>query len=259
MKTAIIICKIDRASMNIYEHLRDYKLKNAFIHFIEDYHIFHESLDKEIKAGFLLFCSTHKSKANINSLCLHNIGNWGKADFGGKDKTICPVNASFFKTAFLELNKLTKDKFDVSVEQVHHGPYLEKPSMFLEIGSTEKEYKDKERGKIVAETIVNTLDNYNKEHKSTILLGGQHYNYYANKILLNTDLAISYICAKHSLPYLDKDLFHQMFKKSKEKIEFAILDWKGLGIEKNRVLGLLKDLGLDYKKADKINQKAYKQ
>lgn len=252
MKTAIIICKIDPASMNIYEHLQSYKLKNAFIHQIDDYHIFHENLDKEINADFLLFCSTHKSRGDINSLCLHNIGNWGKAEFGGKDKTICPVNASIFKTAFIELNKLSKDKFNVSIEQVHHGPYLETPSMFLEIGSTPKEYQDKERGEIMAKTIVNTLNNYSKEYKSTILFGGQHYNTYANKILLNTDLAISYICAKHSLPDLDEGLFEQMMKKSKEKIDFAILDWKGLGTEKNKVLDLLKAFNLDYKKAKTI-------
>lgn len=254
MKTAIIICKQDPASMNIYEHLKSYKLKNAFLHFIDDYHITHENLDKEIEADFYLFCSTHKSKANINSLCIHNVGNWGKAEFGGKDKTICPVNASFVKTAFLELNKLAKDKFNISTEQVHHGPYLEKPSVFIEIGSTEKEWNDKERGEIIAKTIFNTLNNYKKTYKSTILLGGQHYNTYANKILLNTDLAISYICAKHSLAELDKDLFNQMLKKSKEKIEFVILDWKGLGTEKNRILDLLKNLNLEYKKASKISK-----
>ena len=42
------------------------------------------------------------------------------------------------------------------------------------------------------------------------------------------------------------------FKKLNEKFDFILLDWKGLGKEKQRIINLLKNLNLEFRRTDKI-------
>ena len=71
-----------------------------------------------------------------------------------KKKTLCNSSALLQKTAFLKLNELTKNtKYQVTLECTHHGPFLEKPCMFIEIGSSIQQWKDKNAAKIIANTI----------------------------------------------------------------------------------------------------------
>ena len=66
------------------------------------------------------------------------------------------------------------------------------------------------------------------------------------------DIAFSHVCPKHSLINLNKELLKEAINKSKEKVDFAVLDWKGLGKEKQRVIDLLKEINLDYQRTDAI-------
>ena len=52
------------------------------------------------------------------------------------------------------------------------------------------------------------------------------------KILLNTEFAVSHVCPKYNLESLDKGMIKQAIERTYEKVEFIILDWKGLGKEK---------------------------
>jgi len=42
-------------------------------------------------------------------------------------------------------------------------------------------------------------------------------------------------------------------QKTKEKVDFMLLDWKGLGTEKQRIVEILKNLGMEIRRTDKIN------
>ena len=55
------------------------------------------------------------------------------------------------------------------------------------------------------------------------------------------------------LDKLDKELLEQAIQKSKEKVDFIVLDWKGLGKEKQNIKELLKDLNLEYRRTDQVN------
>lgn len=274
MNIAIISSSKDPAGVNIRNSLIEFfnfektdeqfdnnpifqytKLKNKTIksYLINDDLIYSENLDKKINADIFIFASKHRSKENTPSFTVHPIGNWGNADFGGQEKKLCYSSAVLLKNLFVELNNNGKDSgFEITLEATHHGPYIEKPAVFIEIGSTEKEWSDKENGEIIAKTIINSLNNENKNYTIAVGIGGTHYCNNFNKIVLRNDIAISYICPKYLLEKLDEDLINQAIKKTVEKVDFVLLDWKGLGAEKQRIVNLLKNLNIEFKRTDGI-------
>ena len=231
------------------------KIPNKIIklYLINDDLIFTENLDKKISADIFIFASKHRSKENTPSFAVHAIGNWDKADFGGEERKLCSSSAVLLKNLFIELNENGKNLgFELTMEATHHGPYLEKPAVFVEIGSTEKEWSNKENGQIIARTIINALTNKNKNYEITIGIGGPHYCSNFNKVILRTDIAFSHICPKYHLSKLNEELIKQSIQKTVEKVNFIVLDWKGLGTEKQRIVEMLKNLNLEIKRTDQI-------
>ncbi len=215
--------------------------------------IFSENIDEKINADIFIFASKHRSKEGTRSFAVHPIGNWGKAEFGGSEKKLVLSSAVLLKNLFLELSNDAKDTdYELTMEATHHGPYVEKPSVFVEIGSTEEEWSDKSNGEIIAKTIMKSLSNENKNYKIAFGIGGPHYCSNFNKIELRTDIAFSHFCPKYMLEKLDEELIRQSIQKTTEKVDFVVLDWKGLGKEKQRIVEMLKNLDLEYKRSDQV-------
>ena len=149
-------------------------------------------------------------------------------------------------------------QYEATVEATHHGPYLEKPVLFVEVGSAEKEWEDKEAGKIVAQSIINSIKDYtntaydinknNNKINTAFVIGGGHYSHAANKLMLKGGFAAGHICGKYNLGNLDATLIKEAMEKTIPKASFALLDWKGLGKEKQRVVTVLKDNGIPYQR-----------
>lgn len=259
MKTAIIVSKKDLAGMNIAQCLSKYNLKelNAELYELEKKSIFNEHIDKEIGADLFIFATKHQSKKEIHSLSCHSPGNWGKAEAGGEDRKLCIAPATYLKEIFLLLNKTNNLKeFEVTMECTHHGPYLEKPCFFIEIGSNEERWQNKQAGEIIAKVIFEFLKKLNNNkinnYKIALAVGGTHYLATLNKFQLNSNIAIGHTCPKYQLSNLDEEMILQAINKTKEKVEFILLDWKGLGKEKQRIIDLLNKLKIEYKRTDKI-------
>ena len=244
--------KFDRNNIFKYDKIQNTIIK---LYLTNQDLIFAEHLDKKINADIFIFASKHRSKENTPSFAVHPIGNWNKADFGGEERKLCPSSAVLLRNLFVGLTEIGKNSnYEIAMEATHHGPYVGKPAVFVEIGSTEKEWNDKENGKIMAATIITALNNknQNKNYKIAIGIGGPHYCNNFNKIILRTYIALSHICPKYLLEKFDEDLIKQAIEKTDEKVDFILLDWKGLGTEKLRVVDLLKNLNLEFKRTDQI-------
>lgn len=237
---------------DIYEN-KQVKNKIVKLYLTGDDLIFAENIGKEINADAFIFASKHRSRENTPSFAVHPIGNWANADFGGEEKKLCPSSAVLLKNLFVELNQNAKDaSYELTMEATHHGPHVEKPAVFAEIGSTGKEWNNKSNGEIIAKTIINSIKNQNKNYKIAVGIGGPHYCSNFNKIALRTDIAFSHICPKHNLDKLNEEMIKQSIEKTFEKVDFILLDWKGLGAEKQRIVDLLKNLNLEFKRTDQI-------
>lgn len=268
-KTAIISSSKDPAGINIGNNLIElfdfektnekfddntiYQNKNIKLYLTNDELVYSENIDKRIDADVLIFASKHISKENTPSFAVHAIGNWNEARLGGNEKQLCPSSAVLLKNMFIELdNHAKKTNYEITLEATHHGPYVEKPAVFAEIGSTEKEWNEKANGGIIARAIMGAIKNENKNYKIAIGIGGPHYCSNFNKAVLKTGIALSHICPKYALQHLDEELINQAIKKTKEKVDFVLLDWKGLGTEKQRIVEMLNNLSLEFKRTDQI-------
>ena len=208
MAVIIISSSTDPASINIKNSLLEnspweeidvfynnpvYKnstLEDIFLITINDSKIRHENIDKEIKNQLgvtpkqAIFISRHRSKMAKPSLTVHPIGNYKEAKFGGKSETLVQSSPKMM-THLLRLIKknlqVTPLSYQVCFEVTHHGPYLEIPTLFVEVGSTEHEWNKTEPAKIIAQSLLELLERYRYEADfsgdSTVLVGvgGGHY------------------------------------------------------------------------------------
>jgi D-aminoacyl-tRNA deacylase len=265
MEFAILVSKTDPAGMNIKEHLlknnfkesgefqenKVYSLDNIKIYTLNKESIYNENIDKEIKADLFIFATTHSATSKINSLSAHAPGNWNKAELGGQEKKLCIAPASYLKLALIELEK-AKIEFEKIQECTHHGPYLEKPVMFIEIGSSLEQWQNKQAGEIIAKTIMKILTTEIPKYKIAFGIGGPHHTPNFKKIILNSDIAIGHVCPKYMLEFLDKEIIKQAIEKTYPKAELVLIDWKGLGPYKQKIKEMLEELKVPYKKTKEI-------
>jgi D-aminoacyl-tRNA deacylase len=223
---------------------------NIVLHISENSLLYLDNLDEQYpNASCFIFLSQHRSKANIPALTCHSTGNFSKNNFGGKERELGVCYPWLQKQYLIELNnhKDSVPKYDIIIESTHHGPTsLKKPTLFIEIGSTEKQWKDENAAHIVCRSLFKAITKRNEFcEKVAIALGGNHYPTKFNKLLLESEFGLGSIAAKHDLPYLDNFLIEQMISRNIEEVTFAMVDSKGLGKEKSRILSALDDVGIE--------------
>ncbi|MFQ5999696.1 MAG: D-aminoacyl-tRNA deacylase, partial [Candidatus Bathyarchaeia archaeon] len=101
----------------------------------------------------LIFISKHRSVSGLPTLSVHTPGNLADAEFGGIPRKVSISPAGPMKDALLEMTKLREEmelNYEVSYECTHHGPSLDVPSMFVELGSSPKQWKDMKAAETVA-------------------------------------------------------------------------------------------------------------
>lgn len=212
---------------------------------------------------FIIYTSTHRSEKGNPSLSLHAPGNWRSADLGGHPYKVCPTSAFVLKYLFQNLNKIyeenkknLEEEYQITLEVTHHGPLIEIPCCFIELGSSEKQWKDKEAAKILAKTIL-TLQNYNSGHswQATIGIGGPHYAPIFNKIQLSGNYAIGHIIPEYALP-INEAMIREAEEKTTEQVKEVLIDWKGCGKSEQRqqILDLCKHLGYNIKRTSEISK-----
>jgi D-aminoacyl-tRNA deacylase len=264
MDFAIIVSTKDMAGMNIKERLletgvfkdkKDYfESRNIRLYTIEQETIHYEELEEEIEADHYIFATRHQSSSKEKTLSVHFPGNFGESKYGGKEREVCGVSPPMLKQAFLNLNELgSASGYKVTLESTHHGPYVKRPVMFIEIGSGEEEWQDEKAGKIIAEVILRTIAGFKEgDYEKALAFGGNHYCSGLNKIELQSNVALSHICPKHHIDSIDKDMIGKLVAASKG-IDFALLDWKGMNAEqREKMVMLLDEMGIKWKKTKSI-------
>jgi D-aminoacyl-tRNA deacylase len=257
----IVASKQDKAGINITTALSQYGKYNFLL--VEDDIVYDRNYDSEKlkKFDFIIFASKHQSEKGGKTISIHAPGNWKSADFGGKQTQVCPTSALFLKQTFEKLNKNVQEHdlrdYQVTLECTHHGPLIEKPCIFIEIGATETEWADRRAAFVVAKTINQIIDEFkpNPYNEIAIAIGGPHYCPNFNKIQLNSNVAISHVISEYSLP-LTEEMLKQAITKTDEEVDFAILDWKGLGksADRQKVLDLLDKMYIQYKRTGQIDK-----
>jgi D-aminoacyl-tRNA deacylase len=166
---------------------------------------------------------------------------------GGISKKISIAPASKMKKALMVMAEQVKERdlnYDVSYECTHHGPSLDIPAMFAELGSTPTQWKDVDAAEIVAQSVIETLKD-STIYQTALGIGGPHYNRKFTKMALTTNVAFAHIIPKYVIPDVEETMVKQCLERVVEKVELAVMDWKGIkGEHKPRIFGILKRLNL---------------
>jgi len=201
----------------ITEERGDYCKKRTRLISINDIHINAEKIDdsfekeNNVKINNIIFLSRHKAASGKPSLTVHPIGNWGKAEYGGKEGEITPTSPKLMTGLLRKIKENQLEGFDVCFEATHHGPLLDTPTIFLEIGSTENEWEDE----VPAQALIKSLleVKYN-EGKNVVGIGGGHYTPRFTEAALTHKVNFGHIIANYGIPFVDADIIKETMKSS---------------------------------------------
>lgn len=249
MKIALVHSLLDPAGRNIRHHIDSMigqgiapaqPHRFTFLE-TEDRLIFAERIDRKTDADVLFFLSRHASARPTPVLTVHVSGNLFEAALGGTAGSLPPAAPGWMHALIRELCTRAPPGYRVSYESTHHGPTgLQIPSLFVEIGSTEREWNDPAAGEAVAMSVLSARPG---EVIPLIGFGGTHYAQRQTDIAIKSRGAFGHIAPAREVPRLDSRLVRTMQEQTRAKA--AYIDRKSLaGPDLVRIEGIIRDTGL---------------
>lgn len=201
----------------------------------------------------VVFLSKHSSQSGKPTLSVHTPGNFGNAGLGGLPRTVSVAPAAAMREALKALSKFRAEiklEYDVSYECTHHGPSLNVPTMFVELGSSPKQWSDEAAAEVVAKAAMQAIVNFRVSDQAAVLgIGGPHYNARFTRMALESDVIFGHMIPKYAIPNADAAMLRQCVERTLEAVDHAILDWKGIkGEDKPKVVSALADAELSFEK-----------
>jgi D-aminoacyl-tRNA deacylase len=245
MVSLLLASSEDPASMNLYDELlrltdwnKPQEMAHGLVHNHAIYpvqilllnginHVLANNIDmiheKEanVEIEEVLVLSKHVSKSQIPALTIHVIGLPGQAPFGekglsggfnGRVVPPSPRFADLFRTlAIFAADRGIDSEFDITLETTHHGPFLSRPTAYLEIGSAKSHWTRRDAAEVWVMAISKCLGlDGNKPLGSwkgngdvMLCLGGGHYAPRHQSIVSQTNLWLGHILANYSLVFDD--------------------------------------------------------
>jgi len=271
----VIASKSDPAGMNIINQLSQFRynpLLNSIsksekpvfdVYLVEDSILETENLNTEKinQYDFVIFASKHQSEKQEKSLSVHCPGNFRTANTGGISNKVCPSSALFNKFLFETLNSVAEKHelkdFNITMEATHHGPLIDIPCVFIEIGSTMMEWRSSRAGFIIAKTIQEAIEKFteNLYREIAVGIGGPHYCPGFNKLQKDSNIAFSHIIAQYNAP-ITEEMILESIDKTDEDVDFVVLDWKGLvnSEQRQEVINILEKNYISWKRNSEIKR-----
>ncbi|MCL2607437.1 MAG: D-aminoacyl-tRNA deacylase [Methanomassiliicoccaceae archaeon] len=226
----LLLCsEEDTASVNIRDSLTSFRkwesdgkflyYENMAIASIPKTHIYAENVDNiakdaGMKANEMIFLSRHKAVSGIPTLTVHPIGNFNDAEFGGRPRTLVKASPATMTSLLRSLSSADTGIFKVSFEVTHHGPCVDIPATFIEIGSDRPQWNDKSAAAIIANAL---LDHEEKDYITVIGIGGGHYAPRFTEIALNRKMNFGHMIPEYAFKDLDENELVRMITDSAEK------------------------------------------
>lgn len=228
----LIASKADEAGMNIAQHLEKKGINVIFTKVHPVYLNYFERIIEIPEGETAVFLSRHSSARGVKSLTIHSAGNFSTNDLGGEKNYLTYTDPFLMHSILLNLHKLNDTDYNVTYEATHHGPASNQRLIFVEIGSTEKEYVDEHAGELVAEAIMNASP---LKDKSYCGIGGPHYSEKFTRLAIERGIKFGHIASKYRFNELTDDILKQMYEKT-EKCDGFLIDEKSFNSNQKREL-----------------------
>jgi D-aminoacyl-tRNA deacylase len=201
----------------------------------------------------VVFISRHSSVSGTPTLSVHTPGNLGEAELGGFARKVSVSPANTMRDALKAMMQFKEEmqlNYEVSYECTHHGPSLNTPTIFAELGSSPTQWNDLKAAETVAHAAMEAISKFSKSQTKAVLgIGGPHYSEKFTRMALESEIAFGHIISKHAVSYVDVEILRQCIEKTLEKVELVVLDWKGIkGEHKPKLVGMLEEIGTLFKK-----------
>jgi len=202
----------------------------------------------------IVFISRHSSLSGKPTLSVHTPGNLNEAELGGLPRMVSISPANAMRDAIKTLTRLKAEmelEYEVCYEGTHHGPSLDVPTMFVELGSSPTQWSDTKAAEAVGRAAIEAITKFKTSTAKAVLgIGGPHYNATFTRIAQENEVAFGHMIPKYAIPPISTVTIRQCVEHTLEKVEDAVLDWKGIkGENKQPLLAMLEEAGLRYEKA----------
>jgi len=263
LTSLIVTSKADPAARTIASELRrmknfqesdskdPYRSADVYLKYVETAGIYTDNVDVGFRPDVIVFASKHRSESNEPALTVHWTGNpTARADLRGKPKSLSPTDPKRLRTALLALDSARekmKLNYAVTLEATHHGPTeLGAPTLFLEVGSTEREWSDSTAGAAAAEAIWAAATASQTNGIAAIGFGGRHYCNKQCDATREKGYAFSHIFSKYFFDEYDPSIVRMAFDRTMGGCQTAVIDWKGIrSPERTRLLDDLKGMNVE--------------
>lgn len=206
-------------------------------------------LDSYFRPQAYVFLSTHVAESGIPSLTVHTTGNFtDQAVLGANPKEVGAIDPDLQKNYLIALSERRSrlEGYEITIEATHHGPTsLRRPILFVELGSSEKQWGDSHAGEVIADALMASLASGKRWQKVALAFGGTHYPQKFNNALLEGEYALSTVVAKRYLEWIDEAMFGQIIQKTTQFPRYVLIDWKGAGPHREKIISLSKQFALE--------------
>jgi len=202
-----------------------YELKHLRMLYLPNGLLFEDHLEKRWEAATgervseIIFPSRHVAASGQPSLTLHPIGVphlpvEEHGPYGGHGGHAPPPSTRLAPWWKMLLKQAPKDAsvkdFDLSLEVTHHGPTVNVPCLFIEVGSTEATWGHEGASRVLAnimrEGLLHAPEGAWDEAKHAgelvlVTLGGGHYAPRANQLAALDGVWLGHMLATYALPF----------------------------------------------------------
>ncbi|WP_458189172.1 D-aminoacyl-tRNA deacylase [Haladaptatus sp. NG-WS-4] len=238
---AVVVSRADYASEHIGEHLlaetewtahedetrpdadgggRFYRTDGFELREFEALHLdVEDAVAAFSDADMLLFASRHSGDTGP-LLTAHFTGNFGPAEYGGEDGELARASPNAQACLLRAFDAHAPEAYEVGMECTHHGPSsVGVPSMFVELGSDEEQWRDPDAARAVARAILDLRGVDPDRERQLVGFGGGHYAPRFERIVRETEWAVGHIASDWNLetmgsPEEHRETIRQAFERS---------------------------------------------
>jgi len=170
---------------------------------IREHHLFVDDVDRKVlealavTADAVAYVSKHRAASGQDSLTVHPPGNWRAADFGGRPGEVVPAAPGLMTDALRRVAAEGRALgYAVTFESTHHGPYLETPAFYVEVGTSERAWADARAAAVLARAVLAASD---PGDPIAVGVGGGHYVPRITEVALTRRVSFGHMVPSHAL------------------------------------------------------------
>ncbi len=208
-----------------------------------------DGLDEGMDSRYdrVVFLSRHAAASGRLALTCHSTGNFGVAQAGGSDSEVAIPHSQLIKRHIRALweNSGAFGGFHLTLEATHHGPSaLRVPSAFIEVGTSEEQWRDAGLCARVADVLRGALLERSAPSPEAVCFGGGHYPEKFTREAATGEFAPGTIVPRRALELVDRAMMDHILARN-AGAHVALVDASGMGGHKARILEMLKESGIE--------------